>query len=44
MRIKLDENIAMQVLSALREIGHDVEHVRTEGLTGRPDPDVWAVA
>ena len=34
MRVKLDENSALPVVAALQSIGHDVEHVRTEGLTG----------
>ena len=44
MRLKIDENIAMAVVAALAEIGHDVEHVKTEGLTGHPDGDIWAAA
>lgn len=44
MRLKLDENIAMAVVAALTEIGHDVEHVKTEGLAGHPDGDIWAAA
>jgi len=44
MRIKLDENLPLPLTDVLQALGHDVEHVRTEGLTGRPDADVWSVA
>ena len=44
MRIKLDENLPLQLVSELTALGHDVEHVHTEELNGRPDPEVWDVA
>ena len=44
MRIKLDENLPADLVPELRSLGHDVESVYTEGLSGRPDPDVWAAA
>jgi len=44
MRIKLDENLPADLVSALRSLGHDVESVNTEGLCGHPDPDVWNAA
>lgn len=44
MRILLDENLPASLVEALRALGHDVEHVYTKDLSGRPDPDVRAVA
>ena len=44
MRIKLDENLPATSATALRRLGHDVETVPDEGLTGRPDNEVWATA
>jgi predicted nuclease of predicted toxin-antitoxin system len=42
MRIKLDENLPADLVAALRSLGHDVEDVYSEHLSGHPDPDVWA--
>lgn len=44
MRIKLDENVPARAAERLRTLGHDVDTVITEGLAGRPDPDVWQAA
>lgn len=44
MRIKVDENLSVVIARELRSLGHDAEHVRDEGLTGAPDPEVWAAA
>lgn len=44
MRILLDENLPVRLADALRGIGHDVEHVYTKHLSGRPDPDVRLAA
>lgn len=41
MRIKLDENLPGALVPALSALGHDVDSVRQEGLTGRPDPEIW---
>jgi predicted nuclease of predicted toxin-antitoxin system len=41
MRIKLDENIPVSLVTALANLGHDVDSVPQEGLTGKPDPGVW---
>ena len=41
MRIKLDENIPVSLVTALDALGHDADSVPQEGLTGKPDPDVW---
>jgi hypothetical protein len=40
MRIKLDENIPVSLVTALDPLGHDVDSVSQEGLTGKQDPDV----
>lgn len=44
MRIKLDENIPIRLAGALAALGHDVDTVASEGLTGRQDTDVWNAA
>lgn len=44
MRIKLDENLPVELVPELTALGHDVEHVYGENLSGRPDPDVWRAA
>ena len=41
-RFKLDENIPRSVEPVLREVGHDAETARSEGLAGAPDPDLLA--
>jgi hypothetical protein len=44
VRLKLDENLPAALVERLSGLGHDVESVPSENLTGRPDPDVWAAA
>lgn len=44
MRILLDENLPVDLVEALRALGHDVEHVYSKNLSGHPDPDVSALA
>jgi predicted nuclease of predicted toxin-antitoxin system len=44
MKIKLDENIAQSAVGRLAALGHDVDTVQQEALTGRPDSEVWAAA
>jgi predicted nuclease of predicted toxin-antitoxin system len=44
MRIKLDENLPTDLVAELRALGHDGEDVHAEGLSGRPDAEVWAAA
>ncbi len=44
MKIKLDENIPARPVWLLAELGHDVDTVPQEGLTGRPDNDIWTAA
>ena len=40
MNIKLDENLPDRLVSALIELGHDVDTVYVERLNGRVDDDV----
>lgn len=44
MKVKLDENLPRRLASALAKLGHDIDTVESEGLTGRPDEDVWMAA
>jgi predicted nuclease of predicted toxin-antitoxin system len=44
MKLKLDENLPATLAVRLRELGHDADTVRDEGLTGRPDELVWQAA
>ncbi len=44
MRLKLDENLPESLLPALGALGHDVDNVPVEGLSGKADADVWAAA
>ena len=42
MRVKLDENVPVQVKRLFTESGHDAETVVDEGMGGAPDADVAA--
>ena len=44
MKIKLDENIPFRTANALKIMGHDVQTVFEEGLTGHPDREIWDIA
>jgi len=44
MKVKLDENIPVRLADALSLLGHDVDSVESEGLTGRPDADIWGAS
>jgi len=44
MQIKLDENMPAGLAAMLASFGHDVDTVPEEGLSGKPDLDVWASA
>ena len=44
MKVKLDENIPVRLADELLPLGHDVDTVASEGLTGGPDSDVWSAA
>ncbi len=40
MRLKLDENVDVRVVTRLRLAGHDVATVQGQGLSSSPDVDV----
>ncbi len=42
MKIKLDENVTTRVIPVLRKLGHDVHTTSDEGLTGKPDGEIWS--
>jgi predicted nuclease of predicted toxin-antitoxin system len=44
VRLKLDENLPYQIVEVLIDLGHDVDTVPDEHLTGRDDHAVWAAA
>jgi predicted nuclease of predicted toxin-antitoxin system len=44
MRILLDENLPVRLAAALRDLGHDVEHVSLRALSGAIDEDVRALS
>jgi hypothetical protein len=44
VKIKLDENLPERLADELAVLGHDVDTVRGEHLTGRPDDEVWGAA
>jgi predicted nuclease of predicted toxin-antitoxin system len=43
MRFKLDENFDLRLIPLLAEEGHDVDCVRDEGLSGKPDEAIYDV-
>jgi predicted nuclease of predicted toxin-antitoxin system len=44
MKIKLDENLPTSLKDALSRLGHDVDTVPEEALSGRDDATVWSAA
>lgn len=44
MRIKLDENLPVRLVSVLTELGHDVDTVPSERIAGKDDAVVWQAA
>jgi predicted nuclease of predicted toxin-antitoxin system len=44
MKVKVDENLPLQIALELRSRAHDVHTVGEEGLTGRADSDIWQAA
>jgi len=41
VNIKLDENLPERLVAALRGLGHDIDTVSAEQLSGQIDPSVW---
>ncbi len=44
MKIKLDENLPERLAAELAVLGHNVDTVRMENLTGQPDDEIWRAA
>ncbi|MBI1740486.1 MAG: DUF5615 family PIN-like protein [Candidatus Koribacter versatilis] len=44
MKAKLDENLPLQIAPCLRNLGHDVQTTKDEGLSGCNDFDLWTAA
>ena len=44
MKLKLDENLPVELLDDLRQAGHDGDSVQEEGIAGAPDDVVLARA
>jgi predicted nuclease of predicted toxin-antitoxin system len=44
MKVKLDENLPEDLISALSRIGHDVDNVSLEGFAGQNDSRIWQAA
>jgi predicted nuclease of predicted toxin-antitoxin system len=44
MKVKLDENLPIDLVEVLARLGHDVDTVPEEGLAGKPDESVWAAS
>ncbi|MBI3405795.1 MAG: DUF5615 family PIN-like protein [Acidobacteria bacterium] len=44
MNVKLDENLPAELASTLKLMGHDVDTVQEEDLTGCPDAEIWRTA
>jgi predicted nuclease of predicted toxin-antitoxin system len=42
MKIKIDENLPSVLATELKNVGHDVDTVRDEGLQGSGDEVLWA--
>jgi predicted nuclease of predicted toxin-antitoxin system len=41
MKIKLDENLPARLIDGLAKLGHDVDSVPLEALSGQPDGKIW---
>lgn len=44
MKIKLDENLPASLVASLSALGHEMDSVTSEGLSGRRDPEIWQAA
>lgn len=40
MKFKLDENLPAEVADSLRQLGHEIDTVHSEGLAGASDPQI----
>ena len=43
MKIKLDENLPVELANILDKLGHDTDTVYDEGFAGSKDDLVWAI-
>jgi predicted nuclease of predicted toxin-antitoxin system len=41
MKIKLDENLPARLAAVLENLGHDVDTIADENLSGKSDGEVW---
>ena len=41
MKIKLDENLPLRLVSTLEALGHDADSLHTESLLGHEDSEIW---
>jgi predicted nuclease of predicted toxin-antitoxin system len=44
MKVKLDENLPESLVTSLASLNHDLDTVRSEGLAGHADSEVWQAA
>jgi predicted nuclease of predicted toxin-antitoxin system len=44
MRVKLDENLPAVLTDVFAAFGHEADTAPQEGLTGRPDDEIWNAA
>jgi predicted nuclease of predicted toxin-antitoxin system len=44
MKIKLDENLPTGLQPILARLGHQVHTAHEEGLTGKPEREIWQAA
>ena len=44
MRVKLDENLPVDLVAELARLGHDADTAPREGLAGKPDDAVWTAS
>ncbi len=44
MKIKLDETLPLRLATLLNDLGHDVDTVHGERLTGHADREIWEAA
>src|ERR1700721_844180 len=40
MKFKLDENLPLEIADAFRNVGHEIDSVQSEGLTGATDIEI----